>query len=317
MKEIPMIENNSRSKAFVVRSAAAILGSLLLANTASLADGVLAGQRTLYRYSSEPGDYIGQGQQNIYVPGDATITVSGTAQYLTVSVFTATEFWFVTIAAPNGEKLRPGNYDEAERAPFRTGRAPGLDVSGDGRGCNQVWGSFAINQIGTDQSGNVTLLDANFAQQCESPSAPSLHGTVLYQARRLTYAFDSDPGDYIGGGIAKDYDNSTSIFTLTGNASSVQYSVSGLRDTWTALIAAPLGQTLQPGNYSVARFADETHAGLDVFGDGRGCNQTTGTLTINVLVLNGQGNAVGLGATFEQHCEGAAPALHGTINHRD
>ena len=296
---------------------AAVIAVAALSAVSATADGINAG-RTLYRYSSEPGDYIGGGQSNRYTPADGTISVSGTAQYLTFSVFTDTEFWFVTIAAPQGERLHPGTFDNAERAPFRTGRSPGLDVSGDGRGCNQVWGSFAINQIGTDQSGNVTLLDATFSQNCESETAPALHGTVLYDARRLSYAFDSDPGDYIGGGVSKEYENSTSIFTLSGNASSLTYSISGERDNWSARIAAPTGQTLQPGmTYDVARFADATHAGLDVSGNGRGCNQTTGTLTIDTLAVSGQGNASVLGATFEQHCEGGAPALRGTIHHRD
>ena len=35
------------------------------------------------------------------------------------------------------------------------------------------------------------------------------------------------------------------------------------------------------------------------------------------IALNGQGNIARLGATFEQHREGAAPALHGILHHRD
>jgi hypothetical protein len=283
---------------------------------AAFADSI-ASVRTMYRYASEPGDYIGQGQSNQYTPQDATISLAGSSQYLTFSVSTATEFWFVNLAAPSGERLHAGTYYNAERAPFRTGRSPGIDVSGDGRGCNQVWGTFSINQIATDGAGNVTLLDATFEQHCESETAPALHGVVLYRARPLSFAYDSDPGDYIGQGGSNSYENAASIFTLSGSASSVQYAVSGERDNWMALISAPFGQTLQPGTYATTRFADSTHAGLDFFGDGRGCNQSTGTLTIDSIALNGQGSVTRLGATFEQHCEGAAPALHGTIHHRD
>ena len=42
-----------------------------------------------------------------------------------------------------------------------------------------------------------------------------------------------------------------------------------------------------------------------------------GSALADSIALNGQGNIARLGATFEQHCEGAAPALHGTIHHRD
>jgi len=217
----------------------------------------------------------------------------------------------------SAEILHPGVYFRAERAPFRTGRAPGVDVSGDGRGCNEIWAALAINQIETDAVGNVTLLDGSFRQQCDSPTAPALRGVVKYQAPPLSYAFQSDPGDYIGGGNDKRYSNSTSTFTLTGDGTSLQYRVSGLRDTWTAIIGPPTGQVLQTGTYDTARFADSTHAALDVFGDGRGCNQSSGTLTISSITFNEQGQAATLSASFEQHCENVVPALHGTIHHLD
>ena len=292
------------------------VGVLILLGVDALAAGASASTETSYSYKSQPGDYIGGGGSNHYTPKDATISVSGTAEYLTFSVTTDTEFWYITLAAPAGEQLHPGTYYNAERAPFRTGRAPGLDVSGDGRGCNEVWGNFAINQIATNLSGEITLLDANFTQYCESPTAPALNGIVKFQARPLSYSFVSDPGDYIGGGATKSYEGATSLFSLTGNATSLQYSVSGERDNWTAVISAPTGQQLQARTtYDTARFADSTHAGLDVFGDGRGCNTSTGTLTIIAITFDGQGSVTSLSATFEQHCEGAPPALHGKIHY--
>jgi hypothetical protein len=208
-------------------------------------------------------------------------------------------------------------YYDAERAAFRTGHAPGIDVSGNGRGCNEIWGSFAINQIATDAAGKVTMLDATFTQRCESSTAPALKGVVKFNARPLSYSFRSDAGDYIGGGIAKTYFGATSTFSLKGTDRRLQYSVSGLRDDWTALIEAPSGRRLKTRTYNTSRFADANHAGLDVFGNGRGCNQSTGTLTITAITLNRQGNVTRLGATFEQHCEGAAAALHETIRHRE
>src|SRR5262249_51073817 len=145
--------------------------------------------------------------------------------------------------------------------------------------------TFEVNQIASDSSGNVTLLDASFTQQCDSPSVPALTGVVRYQALPLGYAFQSDPGDYIGAGGDQRYTNSTSTFTINGDQTGVIYSVSGLRDTWTAIIRPPNGQTLQVGTYDTARFADLGHAGLDVFGDGRTCNQSSGTLTIGSITF--------------------------------
>lgn len=272
---------------------------------------------TSYSYVSAPGDYIGQGACNTYSPSGSTITMSGTASYLTMTVSSGTDYWTINLAAPSGEALHPATYYNAERASFRTGRAPGLDVSGDGRGCNDVYGSFAINQIATDSSGNVTLLDATFTQNCESSTAPPLQGIVHYQMQPLSYAFVSDSGDYIGQGVTKSYAGATTIFGLSGSLSNLTFTVSGLRDTWTVQLVAPSGQQLVAGTtYSGATRApfQGSGPGLSVSGDGRGCNTLTGDFTINAIQADGQGNVTALDATFDQHCEGATAALHGTIN---
>jgi hypothetical protein len=270
---------------------------------------------TSYKYTSEPGDYIGAGEQNFYTAADSSISIQGTSANLTVVVERAGESWYVNLAAPRGETLHPGRYYDAERAPFRTGRSPGLDVSGHGRGCNEVWGSFAIRQISTDSSGRVTMLEATFIQNCESPLAPALRGTVKFHARPLAYAFKSDPKDFIGAGNSKMYYGDTSTFALTGGKTALIYNVSGQRDDWEADIKAPTGKVLQPGTYNTNRFGGTGVAGLDVSGDGRGCNTSTGTLTIKRITFDAAGKVTTLNASFVQHCEGAAPALRGTIRY--
>jgi hypothetical protein len=270
--------------------------------------------QTLYQYNSQPGDYIGGGISNSYTPANATIGLSGSANSVFFYVNTAIESWSIPLTAPVGEQLHPGTYYNAEGA-FQTGRAPGLYVSGDGRGCDQIYGTFAINQIATDVSGNVTLLDATFTQQCESDTAPLLQGIVKFNALPLSYSFVSDPGDYIGQGVTKSYQGATSLFSLNGGDTFLQYDVSGQRDYWTALIAPPTGQHLRVHSYKTKRSPDKTNAGLDVFGDGRGCNTSTGTLNITAITFDAQGNVTSLSATFDQHCEGQTPALHGIIHH--
>jgi hypothetical protein len=269
---------------------------------------------TVFEYMSEPGDYIGLEGSNRYTPANAAISLSGTATDLTFSVSTATEFWYVELGAPAGEKLHPGRYYDAERAAFRTGRSPGLDAYGVS-GCNQVWGGFAIHQIATDRDGKVIMLDASFLQRCESPTAPAFAGVVKFKAPPLSYAFRSDVGDYIGGGVSQAYYGDTTIFTLNGTDVNFQYTVSGMRDDWTVVVSAPSGKRLRPGTYPTAVFADRTHAGLDVFGDGRGCSSNTGTLIIDAITVGKSGNITSLSARFEQHCEGGAPALQGIIRY--
>ena len=52
--------------------------------------------------------------------------------------------------------------------------------------------------------------------------------------------------------------------------------------------------------------------GLSWSGEGRGCNTLTGSFTIaSVTYVDNVLQAIDL--TFEQHCEGGTPALHGSI----
>lgn len=273
---------------------------------------VNAAAATLYRYTSEPGDYIGGGLSDSYTSNDATITVSGTAASLSLNVRNSVDWWNISLSAPRGENLHPGIYYNAERLSFRTGRAPGLDVYGNSRGCNKVWGVFLINQIATNADGAITTLDASFTQRCQAPPAPALRGRIKFNAEPLSYSYSRDEGDYIGQVVSKVYQGATSTFTLNGNASSLQYNVSGKRDNLTAMIRAPTGKQLQSGTtYDTAGASDDTHASLSV----SGCNSSIGTLKINAITFDDLGKVSGLNASFVQNCAGSSAALRGTIRY--
>ena len=65
----------------------ATIAALLVSS--ALAGPVLGAEpATLYRFSSEPGDFIGAGQSNEYTTANSTISIQGSVSYLTVSVFT-------------------------------------------------------------------------------------------------------------------------------------------------------------------------------------------------------------------------------------
>ena len=89
-------------------------------------------------FSSDNGDYIGQGATASYVPPTATVTARGDAGYASLSVDDSSsgDWWTADFAAPPGETLVPGTYTGAVRALPRAGQ-PGLSVSGSGRGCNR------------------------------------------------------------------------------------------------------------------------------------------------------------------------------------
>jgi hypothetical protein len=132
-------------------------------------------------FVSEPGDYIGGGSSFTF----STVTpLTGTPagfQGFEVSNGTADDF-IVEFAAPRGALLVPGTYTDAQRASFRALGHPGLDVFGDGRGCNQVVGSFVVDDATYDASGVVKSFYATFELHCESAAAPPLTGVVSYNS---------------------------------------------------------------------------------------------------------------------------------------
>jgi hypothetical protein len=181
-------------------------------------------------------------------------------------------------------------------------------VSGTGSGSftYRVFG----NLTGAPRSGSLQVLQhvVNVTQRA------ALGGSVV--------SFVSDTGDYIGQGWTLLHEAPTSTFTPTLDASRNRLSwriigSDGLSTlNWNFELAAPQGQQLVPGTYVNATrypFQAPTVPGLNFSGDGRGCNQLSGQFTITEAVYGGDGSVQRFRATFEQHCEGAGPAMRGTL----
>jgi hypothetical protein len=81
------------------------------------------------------------------------------------------------LAAPPGQPLVPGTYTGAVRAPFRGPGQPGIDISGNGRGCNVIAGTFTVNTAVYGPNNYVQTFDATFQQHCDG-AAPALVGEI-------------------------------------------------------------------------------------------------------------------------------------------
>lgn len=157
----------------------------------------------------------------------------------------------------------------------------------------------------------------------------------------MTYAelsIQSQAGDFIGQGQTKDitYTQTNSQFFGVGLSVSatnqpdylsfVLGTVTGSNstNTFTTLdfSTAQLGIAFQAGTYGLpgntaerAAFASPGHAGLDVSFQNRGSNTLTGNFKVNsVSFFTDANNALEIGnlnVNFEQHSEGATPALFG------
>ena len=134
---------------------------------------------TFLSFRSQPGDYIGAGQSLTFTPLDSTFNamVSQDNRELAVSVFPPGTFWFLNMVAPAGQQLVPGVYQGATRWPFQEPSTPGLDFSGDYRGCNTLTGQFQVLEAVFAPLGYVERFHATFEQHCEGADA-ALFGEI-------------------------------------------------------------------------------------------------------------------------------------------
>jgi hypothetical protein len=289
------------------------------------------------RLQSDAGDYIGGGSTYNYTQATAIISVSTTIGHLSVRV-SGDQSWWADMVTPAGMPLQVGTYSNLTRYPFNQAATGGLSWYGEGRGCNTLTGSFTIDSI-TYVDAKLTTIDLRFEQHCEGGIA-ALRGTIHWRADDTTgppgpvdpipaglwrpdpaftpssgnYVFlVSDPGDYIGQGVFDAYAPPKTTIVLTASGSHISVSVAG----WSGDFVAMLGTIpMKVGYYGDLRrypFHNPLKGGLDWSGNGRGCNTLTGWFAVDRVVYTGTA-LTALDMRFEQHCEGATPALRGAIH---
>jgi hypothetical protein len=145
--------------------------------------------------------------------------------------------------------------------------------------------------------------------------------SVPARAQVTSLTLISDPGDYVGGGQFYFFTPADGAFTAQQNFDqgvSLSFNTPSFDQFWYLDFAAPNNQPLTVGTYTGAArypFQASNQPGLSVVGDGRGCNTAAGSFRV-LQVTYGAGNTIdAFDATFEQHCEGAAPALRGEIRY--
>jgi hypothetical protein len=138
--------------------------------------------------------------------------------------------------------------------------------------------------------------------------------------RPSSIVLTSDAGDYIGGGRTYTYTKASATIQVTATATAVEVRIAGDQD-WNGHFQVPSGSQLTPRTqFNGTRWPFQgAGAGLSWSGEGRGCNTLTGFFVVDSLRWSGAEGSSSLEAIalrFEQHCEGAGPALRGTITWR-
>jgi hypothetical protein len=131
---------------------------------------------------------------------------------------------------------------------------------------------------------------------------------------------NSDSGDYIGQGQSYSYSPTSGTLDATGTPEQFHFSVEGSGgDWWYGDFAPSQGQIFTTGSTwtGVARDGFQGDApGMDVYGEGRGCNTVTGQFEVLAATYTPDGAMQTFAVKFEQHCEGAQPALTGEFDWR-
>ena len=164
-----------------------------------------------------------------------------------------------------------------------------------------------------DCQGSATIsLHVNGPKACAAffePLISSSPRTVLY--------WDSQTGDYIGGGAKAVYSPANSHWTITSfsEGSRIELGIADGMDYWSLSLSGPEGQPLAVGYYGAARESWFTpFNGIDVSGSGRGCSPT-GRFVVLEIALGLNGTVQRFAADFEQHCGDGVPALFGAIRY--
>jgi hypothetical protein len=172
---------------------------------------------TAFYYTSSSSAYVGGGQTATYLAGgavDLSESISSGSNVFSVSAISSdySTDWWVTLAAPSGQILAPGTYQNATRYPFQAFNAPGLSFYGEGRGDNTSTGTFTVLQVSYNADGSLATFAADFVQFDEFNLAAWNIGSIRYNSTvPITYL----PPPSIDSTAATGFNSSSEIVTAS------------------------------------------------------------------------------------------------------
>lgn len=294
-------------------------------------------------FESDPGDFVGRGNNYLYTQANSRFTVNAPENWLHWLYMNIEGDlpWNGTIIGMNSmTQLQPGYYPGVLRAPFNNPVKGGLSWGGNMSGCNQSYGWFAIDNVNYT-AGEITAIDLRFEQHCEG-AAPALRGAVHWTSTDTTlppgplnpppanlwvppagsvpvsgnYIYlQSQPGNYVSQGQTYLYTPSNATVTPLTTGNNFHLDIAGANH-WTGnLNAMYFLNNLEPGYYEVnnANYYNPVRGNMDWNMDSYACGNPTGWFVVDgVTYLNGAVSSID--ARFMQLCGFETVPLYGAIH---
>jgi hypothetical protein len=293
----------------------------------------------LYLQSGQ-GDPAGGGSTSLYTSSNAIFTLNASGAHLGVQVAGDQNVSGDFQGMQGMSQLTTGYYAGLARYPFNNPVLGGMSWGGS---CNTLSGWFAVDKISYNGTA-LAAIDLRFEQYCDGSTVPmrgQLHwvagetgtapgpvnpppaglwtpGASFTPPPGSNYVYlASDPGDYIGGGKTQLFVPGNAAITVVTNLTAGFRINVGDAGGWTGnFFGMNTLSQLQPGYYGDLQrypFNNKLKGGLDWSGYGAGCNTLSGWFVVDKVTYS-MAELTAIDLRFEQHCEGAAPALHGQIH---
>lgn len=201
--------------------------------------------------------------------------------------------------------------DDASSFAVRTDECSGANLP-VGTSC-QVWVRFTPSTPGT----HLAYLRVAFAGGGSADVA--LQGFAFGGHTGVDLV--SDAGDAVGQGAPYAYAPPDSIYA-SGSRTEVHFKVLGVDESvWEGNFSPASGDLLAPGTYAPAvswqPYGVLSQPSMDVFHNNQWpCGSITGQFTVNSAAWWPDGTVRSFSVSVLQHCNGATPALHGTLDFR-
>jgi Abnormal spindle-like microcephaly-assoc'd, ASPM-SPD-2-Hydin len=267
------------------------------------------------------------GEAGNWIVGEQVVNLTATQvqnPYNTLLRFeltSSTQNFTLSIAPPTGQPWAVGTYESARS--YAPGH-PNLDLSGEGRGC-ETYGRFVVDKVELYADGLPRAFDARFEAHCGT-SLPAVVGAISYApAPNRVLPAPTSAGTAVLNGDAGDYVLQGQSLSMTVVKNPFQYgdgsfmlTLTGAGQSYSLNLAPPPGQPWALGTYERAQRSivrSPGRPGMDLYGEGRGCNTVSGRFVVDKLTLDATGVPLQLSVQFELHCEGLPRAVVGSINY--